>query len=165
MGPEEETLEGIGVQKGKEERRWRDPIGFEHVLLQDKTTFRSRSGDTGSVLWERVSSYNLWSYSSLSDTSKSDAYSTMGAQPDARPRTQARAAGTKRAADFLFPSGMGRTGTRLVALALSPFVRKYTATDFPALVPLLRKNLLSASATVILTALDGLAAPGQRARR
>ncbi|KAH9041241.1 hypothetical protein EDB85DRAFT_2139914 [Lactarius pseudohatsudake] len=114
---------------------------------------------------ENVSSHNLWSYSSLSDTSKSDAYSTMGAQPDARPRTQARAAGAKSAADFLFPSGMSRAGTILVVLALNPFVRKYIATDIPALLPLLRKNLLSASATVILTALDGLAALGQRARR
>ena len=48
--------------------------------------------------------------------------------------------------------GVSRAGTGLLALALSPLVRKYTATDIPALVPLLRKNLLSASATV--TALD-----------
>ncbi|KAH9166804.1 hypothetical protein EDB89DRAFT_1910393 [Lactarius sanguifluus] len=185
-GPPLNTHGTRGGNVGREspyrrERKNIDPTGFEYVLLQDKAAFRSRSGDTGSVLWERepssvthfdgrgaplhhvldfsVSSYNLWSYSSLSDTSKSDAYSTMGAQPDVRPRTRARSAGTKSAADFLFPSG-----TRLVALALSPLVRKYTATDIPALVPLLRKNLLSASSTVILTALDGLAAPGQRAR-
>ncbi|KAH9022687.1 hypothetical protein EDB85DRAFT_1462481 [Lactarius pseudohatsudake] len=45
---------------------------------------------------------------------------------------------------FLFPSGIGGSGTRLVALALGPFVRKYTATDIPTPVLLLRKNILSA---------------------
>ena len=55
-------------------------------------------------------------------------------------------------ADILFSSEMGRAGTGLLALALKPLVRKYTATDIPALVPLLRKNLLSASVTV--TSLD-----------
>jgi len=44
-------------------------------------------------------------------------------------------------------------GTGLLALALSPLVRKYTATDIPALLPLLRKNVLSAS-SVTVTALD-----------
>ncbi|KAF8261720.1 hypothetical protein EI94DRAFT_1745345 [Lactarius quietus] len=43
-------------------------------------------------------------------------------------------------------------GTGLLALALSPLVRKYTATDIPALIPLIRKNVLSTSVTV--TALD-----------
>jgi hypothetical protein len=38
--------------KSKEERSGRDPIVFEYVLLQDKTALRSRSGDTGSVLWK-----------------------------------------------------------------------------------------------------------------
>jgi hypothetical protein len=52
-----------------------------------------------------------------------------------------------------FPSGMNRAGTGLLALALSPLVRRYTATDIPALVPLLHKNL-SASASVTVTALD-----------
>ncbi len=57
-----------------------------------------------------------------------------------------------------FPSGTGRAGTGLLALALSPLARKYTATDIPALVPLMRKNLLSASAStsesVTVMALD-----------
>ncbi|KAH9016356.1 hypothetical protein EDB85DRAFT_2207832 [Lactarius pseudohatsudake] len=47
---------------------------------------------------------------------------------------------------FLFPSGIGGSGTRLVALALGPFVRKYTAMGIPALVLLLRKNILSQAA-------------------
>lgn len=55
------------------------------------------------------------------------------------------------------PSRAGdRAGTGLLALALGPLVRKYTATDIPALLPLLRKNILSkpSTATVTVTALD-----------
>jgi protein N-lysine methyltransferase METTL21D len=56
---------------------------------------------------------------------------------------------------------INRAGTGLLALALSPLVRKYTATDIPSLLPLLRKNVLSAPSTaststtsVTVTALD-----------
>jgi protein N-lysine methyltransferase METTL21D len=54
------------------------------------------------------------------------------------------------------PRAEHRAGTGLLALALSPLVRRYTATDIPALVPLLRKNLLStpSTAAVTVTALD-----------
>ncbi|KAH8990700.1 putative methyltransferase-domain-containing protein [Lactarius hatsudake] len=124
---------GGGVQKAKDERRGRDPIVLEYVLLQDKTALRSRSGDTGSVLWKTSVEFlslvlqqrhfperrrSLFDYGKLSQAHVLE----LGA------------------------------GTGLLALALSPFVRKYTATDIPALVPLLRKNVLSASVTV--TALD-----------
>jgi protein N-lysine methyltransferase METTL21D len=44
-----------------------------------------------------------------------------------------------------------RAGTGLLALALGPLARKYTATDMPALIPLLRKNLLSRSSTTAVT--------------
>ena len=54
-----------------------------------------------------------------------------------------------------------RAGTGLLALALNPLVRKYTATDTPALLPLLRKNVLSvpstsstSTTTATVTALD-----------
>jgi len=49
-------------------------------------------------------------------------------------------------------------GTGLLALGISPLVRRYTATDVSALLPLLRKNLLSVppktAATVVAAALD-----------
>ncbi|KAN0138223.1 putative methyltransferase domain containing protein [Lactarius tabidus] len=124
---------GSGAAKAKEERRGRDPIVFEYVLLQDKTALRSRSGDTGSVLWKTSveflsmvlqqqhfpeKSRDLFDYAKLSQAHVLE----LGA------------------------------GTGLLALALSPLVRKYTATDIPALLPLLRKNVRSASVTV--TALD-----------
>ena len=41
-----------GAPNAKEERSRRDPIVFEYILFQDKTALRSRSGDTGSVLWK-----------------------------------------------------------------------------------------------------------------
>lgn len=41
-----------GVSKAKKELSGCDPMTFEYVLLQDKTALRSRSGDTGSVLWK-----------------------------------------------------------------------------------------------------------------
>lgn len=53
---------------------------------------------------------------------------------------------------------VNRAGTGLLALALGPLVRRYTATDIPALLPLLRKNVVSlpptATNTVTVTALD-----------
>ncbi|KAH9018280.1 hypothetical protein EDB84DRAFT_654113 [Lactarius hengduanensis] len=51
---------------------------------------------------------------------------------------------------------MGSAGTGPFALVLSPLVHKYTATDIPALIPFLCKNVLSspASAFVTVTALD-----------
>jgi len=94
---------------------------------------RSRSGDTGSVLWKASVEFlslvlqqrhfperhrGLFDYAKLSQAHVLE----LGA------------------------------GTGLLALALSPLVRKYTATDIPVLVPLLRKNLLSTTVTV--TALD-----------
>jgi hypothetical protein len=59
--------------------------------------------------------------------------------------------------DLPYPEN--RAGTGLLALALSPLVRKYTTTDIPALLPLLRKNVLSApptttGTTVTVAALD-----------
>ncbi|KAI9449212.1 putative methyltransferase-domain-containing protein [Lactarius psammicola] len=128
---------GSGLPKAKEERKGCDPIVFEYVLLQDKTALRSRSGDTGSILWKTSIEFlslvlqqrhfpekcrGLFDYEKLSQAHVLE----LGA------------------------------GTGLLALALGPLVRKYTATDIPALVPLLRKNVLSASASasVTVTALD-----------
>ncbi|KAH9012107.1 hypothetical protein EDB84DRAFT_1444840 [Lactarius hengduanensis] len=53
---------------------------------------------------------------------------------------------------------LGRSGTGLIALALSPFVRKCAATGHPRAVLLLCKDVLSAFAptTVTVAALDGL---------
>lgn len=128
---------GGGVQKAKNERGGRDPIVLEYVLLQDKTALRSRSGDTGSVLWKTSIEF----------------LSLVLQQRHFPERRRGLFDYEKLSQAHILELG---AGTGLLALALSPFVRKYTATDIPALVPLLRKNVLSApaSATVTVTALD-----------
>ncbi|KAI9460730.1 putative methyltransferase-domain-containing protein [Russula earlei] len=117
-----------------------EPVVLEYELFQDKTALRSRSGDTGSVLWKASIEFlslvlhqlhfpeptrtGLFDYAKLSQTHILE----LGA------------------------------GTGLLALGLSSLVRRYTATDVPALVPLLRKNLLSVTPTtantVTVAALD-----------
>ncbi|KAI0306141.1 hypothetical protein B0F90DRAFT_1814934 [Multifurca ochricompacta] len=99
-----------------------EPVTLEYELFQDKTALRTRSGDTGSVLWKASIEFlglvlqqqyfpephhSLFDYAKLSQA-------------------------------HVLELG---SGTGLLALALSPLVRKYTATDIPALIPLLRKNL------------------------
>jgi len=54
---------------------------------------------------------------------------------------------TRRGPYLLFPEKKHRSGTGLLALGLSPLARRYTVTDIPALLPLLRKNLLSVPPT------------------
>ncbi|KAH8981740.1 putative methyltransferase-domain-containing protein [Lactarius akahatsu] len=128
---------GGGVQKAKDERGGRDPIVLEYVLLQDKTALRSRSGDTGSVLWKTSIEF----------------LSLVLQQRHFPERRRGLFDYEKLSQAHVLELG---AGTGLLALALSPFVRKYTATDIPALVPLLRKNILSApaSAPVTVAALD-----------
>ncbi|KAH9025230.1 putative methyltransferase-domain-containing protein [Lactarius pseudohatsudake] len=128
---------GGSVQKAKNERGGRDPIVLEYVLLQDKTALRSRSGDTGSVLWKTSIEF----------------LSLVLQQRHFPERHRCLFDYEKLSQAHVLELG---AGTGLLALALSPFVRKYTATDIPALVPLLRKNILSApaSAPVTVTALD-----------
>jgi hypothetical protein len=57
-----------------------------------------------------------------------------------------------------YPPKKRRSGTGLLALGLSPLARRYTATDMPALLPLLRRNLLSVPPTtadaITVAALD-----------
>ncbi|KAH9009444.1 hypothetical protein EDB84DRAFT_1406845 [Lactarius hengduanensis] len=108
-GTRGENAQGSGMPKAKEERRRR-----KDVHLMDKTTFGS---NTGSVLWNQGSFH----------------------YPCSLPRAQRH-----------FPEGrhglfgygklsqahvlkLGASGTGLIALALSRFVRKCAATDIPAL--------------------------------
>jgi hypothetical protein len=67
----------------------------------------------------------------------------------------------------LLSSKKKRSGTGHLVLALSLLARGYTATDMPALLPLLRKNLLSVppttASTITVAALDW-ALPALRSR-
>ncbi|KAH9022688.1 hypothetical protein EDB85DRAFT_1895130 [Lactarius pseudohatsudake] len=131
-GTRGENAQGSGMPKAKEERRRRNPIVFEDVHLMDKTTFGS--------FWEQYRER-------LVETSPSFVthFDERGA-PLAPPNFSVSIYGEQRH----FPGGrhglfdygklsqahvlkLGRSGTGLIALALSPFVRKCAATDIPAL--------------------------------
>jgi len=91
------------------------------LLAQDKTALRSRKGDTGSVLWK----------------ASVDFAQLVLREIHANPVDS-----------FLDPSILKTqhvvelgAGTGLLAIALSPFVGRYTVTDIKDLVPLLRKNM------------------------
>ncbi|KAG5648829.1 hypothetical protein DXG03_000178 [Asterophora parasitica] len=92
-------------------------------LAQDKTALRTRKGDTGSVVWK-----------ASIDFAQLVLQQIHFQNPDS----------------LLIPSILETqhvvelgAGTGLLAIAFAPHVRHYTVTDIPALVPLLRKNVLS----------------------
>ncbi|KAH9041207.1 hypothetical protein EDB85DRAFT_1886450 [Lactarius pseudohatsudake] len=93
-------------------------------LLPDKTTSGSNAE---SVLWKQVSSFYFWPGSS--DTSQRDAvaYSAMGSAARLTSSNSDACSGYQGTADFSFPSGIGRSGTGLIALALNPFLTTPTA--------------------------------------
>ncbi|KAI0046497.1 hypothetical protein FA95DRAFT_1560050 [Auriscalpium vulgare] len=109
-------------------------LGFE--LFQDKTALRSRSGDTGSVLWRASIDF-------LKLVLGQHHFPDPDALFDSTTLSQSHTL------------ELG-AGTGLLAVALGPLVRRYTATDIPALVPLLRKNLSHARSQpdTTATALD-----------
>ncbi|KAI0291837.1 putative methyltransferase-domain-containing protein [Russula brevipes] len=106
-----------------------EPVVLEYSLFQDKTALRSRSGDTGSVLWKASIEF-------LSLVLRQLHF------PEPSSRGLFDYAKLKQAHILELGSGTG-----LLALGLSPLARRYTATDIPALLPLLRKNLLSVPPT------------------
>ncbi|KAH9022671.1 hypothetical protein EDB85DRAFT_2186202 [Lactarius pseudohatsudake] len=128
----------MNVKKAKEARRRRSDR-VEYVLLRGKATFRNRERLVGYRAVVRVIRIFDTGASLPKNASFSQHTSQRGTVVylfDYRKFSQAH---------FL-ELGIGGSGTRLVALALGHFVRKYTATDIPALVPLLRKNILSRAA-------------------
>lgn len=90
-------------------------------LAQDKTALHSRKGDTGSVLWKASVDFATLMLQEFHANSSDS---------------------------FLIPSILKTlhivelgAGTGLLAIAISPLVRRYTVTDIADLVPLLRKNM------------------------
>lgn len=138
---------GASIGRGNE---LREPVVLEYRLFQDITALRSRSGDTGSVLWKTSIEFLSLVLRQL--------HFPEPTQPTIFHYEKLRQA-------HILELG---AGTGLLPLALSPLVRKYTATDIPALLPLLRKNVLSSpstastsTTTVTVTALDWTV-PAQR---
>ncbi|KAI0316867.1 putative methyltransferase-domain-containing protein [Amylostereum chailletii] len=106
---------------GKGKGRQDEAISLEFELFQDKTALRSRSGDTGSVLWR-----------ASIDVARLVLQQTRFPTPDAL--FDSHKLSTARCIEL-------GAGTGLLAVALGPLFRRYTATDVPVLVPLLRKNI------------------------
>ncbi|KAH9989562.1 putative methyltransferase-domain-containing protein [Russula vinacea] len=121
---------GIRFDHGKE----LEPVVLEYRLFQDITALRSRSGDTGSVLWKTSIEFLSLILRQL--------HFPEPTRPGLFDHAKLRQT-------HVLELG---AGTGLLALALSPLVRSYTATDIPALLPLLRKNVLSAPPTTTSTA-------------
>ncbi|KAJ7091334.1 putative methyltransferase-domain-containing protein [Mycena belliarum] len=93
----------------------------EIELAQDKTALRTRTGDTGSVVWKASIDFAqlvLQQHHAKSPVSILDPEKLRGAH--------------------VLELG---SGTGLLSIALSPLVQQYTATDLGELLPLIRKNL------------------------
>ncbi|TFK52008.1 hypothetical protein OE88DRAFT_1629145 [Heliocybe sulcata] len=98
---------------------------IEVELSQDTTSLRSRSGDTGSVLWQARRVTGI----ALAQVLLQEHYYPVADR-------------------FLEPSSLRNAhvlelgaGTGMLSVLLSPMVRRYTVTDIPALLPLIRKNV------------------------
>ncbi|KIK60522.1 hypothetical protein GYMLUDRAFT_43845 [Collybiopsis luxurians FD-317 M1] len=96
----------------------------EIQIAQDKTSLRSRKGDTGSVVWK--ASVDFASMIMQHAYFPSNAHSSLF---DAAELKDAH----------VLELG---AGTGVLCVALSPFVRHYTGTDIDDLVPLIRKNVV-----------------------
>ncbi|EIW79055.1 hypothetical protein CONPUDRAFT_59850, partial [Coniophora puteana RWD-64-598 SS2] len=114
-------------QSGKKGRRLEEEeIVKTFTLAQDKTALRSRSGDTGSVLWRA-------SVELARVILQQNAFLSTNSLPLFNGATLANT--------HVLELGCVPTGTGLLGAALSPLVRTYTLTDVSALLPLLRKNV------------------------
>ncbi|KAF7356633.1 hypothetical protein MVEN_00997500 [Mycena venus] len=115
MKPPSPSKHGISKSKQKMQEKT-----IEIQLAQDKTALRTRTGDTGSVVWKAsvdvaqmiLEQHHAKSPASIFDERLKDAN--------------------------VLELG---SGTGLLSIALSPLVGQYMATDIAELVPLIRKNL------------------------
>ncbi|KAJ7180627.1 putative methyltransferase-domain-containing protein [Mycena filopes] len=105
---------------GKQKRKAVQDKTVEIELAQDKTALRTRTGDTGSVVWR--ASVDFARLILQQQHAKSPASIFDEGLRDAR----------------VLELG---SGTGLLSIALSPLVARYTATDIAELLPLIRKNL------------------------
>ncbi|KAJ3927468.1 MAG: putative methyltransferase-domain-containing protein [Lentinula lateritia] len=100
-----------------------DVIELEIQIIQDKTALHSRKGDTGSVVWK--ASVDL-AFSILQHEHFPSALHPF------LDLTELKNA-------HVLELG---SGTGILCVALSPFVRNYTCTDLPELLPLIHKNIV-----------------------
>ncbi|KAJ3730005.1 putative methyltransferase-domain-containing protein [Lentinula guzmanii] len=119
-----------------------DVIELEIQIAQDKTSLRSRKGDTGSVVWRASVD--------LASAILQDAHFPPSIHPSLLDLSKLRNA-------HVLELG---SGTGILGVALSPFVHRYTCTDVHDLMPLIHKNLVlnfpewPHECNISLTALD-----------
>ncbi|TDL23854.1 hypothetical protein BD410DRAFT_768580 [Rickenella mellea] len=99
---------------------------IEIEIAQDKTALRSRKGDTGSVLWKASVDLAQLILKQLHNPSSTTLFDH-----------------DEFAMCHVLELGSAlRAGVGLLGILLSPWVRKYTATDLEPLLPLIRKNIM-----------------------
>ncbi|KZV62764.1 hypothetical protein PENSPDRAFT_657887 [Peniophora sp. CONT] len=129
------AVEADTVLGGRKKRKTRiSHMVLEWELWQDKTALRSRAGDTGSVLWQA-----------------SVDFAAFVLQQRYFPYPESLFDIPQLSSARVVELG---AGTGLLGAALGPLFAQYTATDIPALVPLLQKNLTDAKGDVSACALD-----------
>ncbi|VDC03572.1 unnamed protein product [Peniophora sp. CBMAI 1063] len=134
--PAEPDTVSSGISRGARKKRKAmiSHMVCEWELWQDKTALRSRAGDTGSVLWQA-----------------SVDFATFVLQQRYFPYPDSLFDVPQLASARVVELG---AGTGLLGTALGPLFAQYTATDIPALVPLLHKNMDNAKRNISAHALD-----------
>ncbi|KAF5353071.1 hypothetical protein D9758_008761 [Tetrapyrgos nigripes] len=109
-------------RKSHRERKAKS-IDVEVQIAQDKTALRSRKGDTGSVVWKASIDFARL----VLQGAHFPSHETWSLFDYAKLKES-----------HVLELG---SGTGLLAVLLSPLVKKYTATDIEDLIPLIQKNL------------------------
>jgi len=112
------------ARSSKRKRRAAETIDFEIQIAQDKTSLRTRKGDTGSVVWK--ASVDFASMIMQHAKFPSDSQPSLF-----------RTSELKNAHVLELGSGTG-----ILSVALSSLVRHFTSTDIDDIVPLIQKNLV-----------------------
>ncbi|PPQ79680.1 hypothetical protein CVT25_003254 [Psilocybe cyanescens] len=116
------TTPGNSNKKSKSRKTPKDTTKtIEIELLQDKTALRSRKGDTGSVLWKASIDFAQLVLEQYYCSSNKSLFN-------------------RDLLNSLNVAELG-SGTGLLSIALSPLVKRYTATDIKPLIHLIEKNV------------------------
>ncbi|EPQ56723.1 hypothetical protein GLOTRDRAFT_105536 [Gloeophyllum trabeum ATCC 11539] len=119
---EDPSVSAIKNSSRRRKKKSMQEITIQVDLLQDTTALRSRTGDTGSVLWRASIA--------LAEVILQEQHYPAG-EPFLDPTALANA--------HVLELG---SGTGLLGVLLSPMVRRYTVTDISVLLPLIRKNII-----------------------
>ncbi|KZT25119.1 hypothetical protein NEOLEDRAFT_1133864 [Neolentinus lepideus HHB14362 ss-1] len=121
LRPPAGAQDGTATKRSRKKKTLKE-TNIEFELMQDTTSLRSRPGDTGSVLWQASIAF--------ANVILQEHYYPV-AEPFLEPSTLADA--------HILELG---AGTGMLSILLAPMVKRYTVTDIPALLPLIRKNVV-----------------------